>query len=1444
MEIYFFYLVIKLSIQLECDKSTPIKKQDNKCYLIYCEKEDFDKGICTINNTIVKTQWLTDIINVGGETYRYVNLALSSNNDLFLQTTANPSKNENCFFGIKSNGRPYFNNTGDSSSIVYIKYNISSLKSRSRGQSINILLNDDDDTGSSNKNKNEYFMSIGKDDNNVELFDLESKQLRSYSPSKLIFKSTIRSKIFSLINYNEYNKNSYILTFIGKNDDNNMYYIFQKYEFKLNNETNQIEYIQYNYNWNQTLDENKFKFMVTCYQTVKKIIVCFYCNSNGYYTATLYDLNLLEQSSFSFGLPSTDQNLFFKCIHFKDEIGIFYYFMGENEEGDNKPIIDLVEFIKKDGEKRYTRNDIFKSLITKKDKISDSIYYNGIFKLEKNRFGIIQVSNNRETIYIIIYKTYNNDQNIIARYYTINLFQFYFLKIAKDMDAILYNSFLVTAFSFCNGNEEFNNCTNSFSSIIMFSYPNSSEYSINLIEHLKEYNHTFPLNEIIENQIKIDNNIFGLIVKGIKILLYPKNGNNIIISLYSYIKEVLVNENDLINKNEEIEFHFPASEINGGRYIIEFAPVVTEPSYDKYNSYCEIDEDYGDIKEEKKEFKKLEYIGKTENIYIVVQQPLTNKCKEENCFYCLQNSQGNCTFYKTPIEKEDGLNEKKLNVIYEKLKEMIKDKNFNEDNIIIEMKDILMQLSTIDYQEDSFYEDDNISKVLLGQCKEKLKERYNLQDDEILLMLKLDMFKKDSTIPIVEYEIYNYNNSEKLSLEACNDVKINVYVPIQLDNQTIYLYNNLNQSGYDLLNSNDSFYNDICSIYTTMNGTDISINDRQESYFNQSITLCQEGCTYDYFDNITYKVKCICPVSQISIKNENSEQEENDFVSTIVKIYNDKNILTQIFFSPIKNMNFKVMKCYYLVFELEYFMKNIGSILLTIFIMIFIFLMILYFIYGNKIIKQMVKTVIASQKKKGSVSFQVKDIKNGKRFSNIVEEGMKEDKNVNLRKQLYTDLKEKKNVKRRSQLYEEETKGKREIRLNKNKTLIENKNIINSLEDNYGINENKKKGKNFLERRKRKLATVKVRAIKLKLNCPPPRFEKEQPKGGLKRRTNKSKTVKVNKPMINFDRRSICSDNKTKGKGNEQKSKFKLDLRENERSINGSGTELVFNFGNSNSNSNFNFKKKKKFPHFVKEKNNKQTNEENDFKKNNINIYLNQAKKKSIKPGDLNDAELNQLDYRSAIILDRRTFLQYYFSLLKKKHLILFCFFPSNDYNILIIKISFFFIAFSLYITISGFFFSDQTMHKVYENNGQFNFVYQIPQIIYSSLISTIILQLLRSLSLSEKSILKLKKENNRKSINGKSDSIQRCLKIKLFIYFIFGLILMAFFWYFISSFCAVYQNTQTILLKTTMLSFVLSMIYPFGYVLLPGIFRIPALRAKNQDQVLIYNFSKILALL
>ena len=228
----------------------------------------------------------------------------------------------------------------------------------------------------------------------------------------------------------------------------------------------------------------------------------------------------------------------------------------------------------------------------------------------------------------------------------------------------------------------------------------------------------------------------------------------------------------------------------------------------------------------------------------------------------------------------------------------------------------------------------------------------------------------------------------------------------------------------------------------------------------------------------------------------------------------------------------------------------------------------------------------------------------------------------------------------------------------------------------------------------------------------------------------------------------------------------------------------------------------------------------------------------------LNDQELNTLEYNVAIELDRRTYFQYYFSLLKKKHLILFTFIPINDYNLMTIKISLFLITFSLFLSINGFFFTDDEMKKNYENNGIYNIISQIPKILYSTIISSIINIILKALSLSEKNILELKEITDYEKKLKKSKEIKFSLKIKFYIFFILSFLIMGFFWYFISCFCAVYINTQIILIKDSIISFCISMIYPFGLNLLPGILRIPALRAKNKNKICLYKTSLIFALI
>ena len=78
-------------------------------------------------------------------------------------------------------------------------------------------------------------------------------------------------------------------------------------------------------------------------------------------------------------------------------------------------------------------------------------------------------------------------------------------------------------------------------------------------------------------------------------------------------------------------------------------------------------------------------------------------------------------------------------------------------------------------------------------------------------------------------------------------------------------------------------------------------------------------------------------------------------------------------------------------------------------------------------------------------------------------------------------------------------------------------------------------------------------------------------------------------------------------------------------------------------------------------------------------------------------------------------------------------------------------------------------------------------------------------------------------------------------IFFGVNFIFLLFFWYYLSSFCAVYKNTQTYLIKDTFISFCLSLVYPFFINLIPGIFRIMALKKVNK---LLYTISKLIALI
>ena len=249
----------------------------------------------------------------------------------------------------------------------------------------------------------------------------------------------------------------------------------------------------------------------------------------------------------------------------------------------------------------------------------------------------------------------------------------------------------------------------------------------------------------------------------------------------------------------------------------------------------------------------------------------------------------------------------------------------------------------------------------------------------------------------------------------------------------------------------------------------------------------------------------------------------------------------------------------------------------------------------------------------------------------------------------------------------------------------------------------------------------------------------------------------------------------------------------------------------------------------------------NDDKKgiiNNINIYINNIRVNNYK--DYNEYEVNNLEYKEALKIDKRNYFQFYLSLLKKRNVLIFTFYTKNDYNSRYIKICTFFFSFALYFAINAFFFNDATMHKIYKDQGNFDFIYQIPQILYSFIISVIINNVIIVLSLTEKNILSIKRMNEIKKeiISDK----KRLLVKKFIILFIIIYILCFLFWYYLSCFCAVYKNTQVHLMKDTIVGFCLSFIYPLFICLIPVGFRMLSLKKDNREYL--YKISQFTQLL
>ena len=170
----------------------------------------------------------------------------------------------------------------------------------------------------------------------------------------------------------------------------------------------------------------------------------------------------------------------------------------------------------------------------------------------------------------------------------------------------------------------------------------------------------------------------------------------------------------------------------------------------------------------------------------------------------------------------------------EKLLENVTDGE--KKDLLIKAFNVTYQITTTENQNNNDYE--SLSRVLLDECEDILREHYHINSTKPLLIFKVDYYMEGISIPLIGYEIYDPDTKNKLELEYCQEVLIDYIIPVSIDENNLYKYD-----------PNDEYYRDECLPYTTDNGTDILLNDRKGEFIINNFSLCENNCSYNGYNH-------------------------------------------------------------------------------------------------------------------------------------------------------------------------------------------------------------------------------------------------------------------------------------------------------------------------------------------------------------------------------------------------------------------------------------------------------------------------------------------------------------------------------------------------------------------------------------------------------------------
>ena len=301
-----------------------------------------------------------------------------------------------------------------------------------------------------------------------------------------------------------------------------------------------------------------------------------------------------------------------------------------------------------------------------------------------------------------------------------------------------------------------------------------------------------------------------------------------------------------------------------------------------------------------------------------------------------------CIPIPDPKKKETSLSEllEFQNELLNNLKKEITSAAFNitivqDNDIMIEEEGTTFILTTSENQKNNMEGKNNLITLNIGECEIELRKEYNINNNSCLYILRIDKYLQGMKIPKIEYEIYAFLNNSKLQqldLSICKNKKLEIYIPI-----------NISMDQYNKYDIKSGYYNDIC--YTdSFNGIDMTLNDRKNKFIENNMTLCEENCDFQKYDNKIGKAICSC-LTKIKMP-------------LISEISFDKNKLKEKFMDFKNIANIKILKCYYLLFNKKSLLKNIGFLSISPLLILYLISIFIFCCKESKKIKKKINDII------------------------------------------------------------------------------------------------------------------------------------------------------------------------------------------------------------------------------------------------------------------------------------------------------------------------------------------------------------------------------------------------------------------------------------------------------------------------------------------------------